>query len=85
MDDLLIKRALVSDGTGADLAIKDVAVYTDKTRATAINLSKNALKMIDGSGLALMPGIIDGHPHLDAQISWDATLKPSRYWASQPL
>ena len=85
MDDLLIKGTLVSDGTGADLAIKDVAVCTHKAAATGINLSKNARKIIDGAGLALMPGIIDGHPHLDAQISWDATLKPSPYWASQPL
>ena len=83
MDDLLIKGALVSDDTGANLAIKDVAVCTHKAGATGINLSKNARKIIDGAGLALMPGIIDGHPHLDAQISWDATLKP--YWASQPL
>ena len=85
MDDLLIKGTLISDGTGADLAIKDVAVYTHKAGATGINFSKNARKIIDGAGLALMPGIIDGHTHLDAQISWDTTLKPSPYWASQPL
>ena len=24
-----------------------------------------------------MPGIIDSHIHFDAQITWDATLKPS--------
>ena len=85
MDDLLIKGALVYDGTGAESAIKDVAVCAGKIRATGLNLPENAHQIIDGTGLALMPGIIDGHPHLDAQISWDATLKPSRYWASQPL
>ena len=32
MDDLLIKGALVYDGTGAEPAIKDVAVYARKIR-----------------------------------------------------
>ena len=77
MDDLLIKGALVYDGTGAEPAIKDVAVYAHKIRAVGQNLPENALQIIDGTGLALMPGIIDSHTHFDAQITWDATLKPS--------
>ena len=77
MDDLLIKGALVYDGTGAEPAIKDVAVCTGKIRATGRNLSENARQVIDGRALALMPGIIDSHTHFDAQITWDATLKPS--------
>ena len=77
MDDLLIKGALVYDGTGADPAIKDVAVCAGKIRATGQNIPENARQIIDGTGLALMPGIIDGHTHFDAQITWDATLKPS--------
>ena len=77
MDDLLIKGALVYDGTGAEPAIKDVAVYAHKIRAVGQNLPENARQTIDGTGLALMPGIIDSHTHFDAQITWDATLKPS--------
>ena len=77
MDDLLIKGALVYDGTGADPAIKDVAVRARFIRATGLNLAENAHQIIDGHGLALMPGIIDSHTHFDAQITWDATLKPS--------
>ena len=77
MDDLLIKGALVYDGTGAEPAIKDVAVCAGKIRATGRNLSENARQIIDGRALALMPGIIDSHTHFDAQITWDATLKPS--------
>ena len=77
MDDLLIKGALVYDGTGAEPAIKDVAVRAGKIRATGRNLSENARQFIDGRALALMPGIIDSHTHFDAQITWDATLKPS--------
>ena len=77
MDDLLIKSALVYDGTGAEPAIKDVAVCARKIRAVAKNIPENAHQIIDGTGLALMPGIIDSHTHFDAQITWDATLKPS--------
>lgn len=77
MDDLLIKGALVYDGTGAEPAIKDVAVYAHKIRAIGLNLPENAQHIVDGTGLALMPGIIDSHTHFDAQITWDPTLKPS--------
>ena len=77
MDDLLIKGALVYDGTGAEPAIKDVAVSAGIIRTIALNMSENAHQIIDGTGLALMPGIIDSHTHFDAQITWDATLKPS--------
>ena len=77
MDDLLIKGAWVYDGTGAQPAIKDVAVNAGKISAIAQNIAENARQIIDGTGLALMPGIIDSHTHFDAQITWDATLKPS--------
>jgi N-acyl-D-aspartate/D-glutamate deacylase len=77
MDDLLIKGALVYDGTGAEPAIKDVAVSAYKIRAIGSNLPSDASRIIDGTGLSLMPGIIDSHTHFDAQITWDATLKPS--------
>ena len=77
MDDLLIKGALVYDGTGAAPAIKDVAARAHKITTIGQNLPQNARQIIDGTGLALMPGIIDSHTHFDAQITWDATLKPS--------
>ena len=80
MDDLLIKGALVYDGTGSEPAIKDVAVCAGKIRdlgEIGQKLPENAHQIIDGTGLALMPGIIDSHTHFDAQITWDATLKPS--------
>ena len=75
--DLLIRNALVFDGTGSEPAIKDVAVHAGFIWATGHNLPKNAKKVVDADGLALMPGIIDCHTHYDAQITWDSTLKPS--------
>ena len=77
MDDLLIKGALVYDGTGAEPSVNDVAVYAGKIRAIEKNLPEHARQIVDGKGLSLMPGIIDSHTHFDAQITWDATLKPS--------
>ena len=75
--DLLIRNALVFDGTGSEPALKEVAVHAGFILATGHNLPKNAKKVVDADGLALMPGIIDCHTHYDAQITWDSTLKPS--------
>ena len=75
--DLLIRNALVFDGTGAEATIKDVAVCDGRILAIGQNLFENAKKVVHADGLALMPGIIDSHTHFDAQITWDSTLKPS--------
>ncbi|TMH08674.1 MAG: hypothetical protein E6H67_00880 [Betaproteobacteria bacterium] len=77
MLDLLIRNALVFDGTGADPALKDVAIQDGKIRATGHRLSESATRVVDADGLALMPGIIDSHTHFDAQITWDPYVRPS--------
>jgi N-acyl-D-amino-acid deacylase len=41
------------------------------------NVGNDAAKVVDGDGLALMPGIIDIHTHYDAQVTWDPTVSPS--------
>ena len=75
--DLLIRNALVFDGSGDEPAIKDIAVEQYYIRTIGTNLSRNAKKVIDADGLALMPGIIDSHTHFDAQITWDPYVRPS--------
>jgi N-acyl-D-amino-acid deacylase len=75
--DLLIRNALVFDGSGSEPAIKDVAVQQGLIRTIGTNLSKDATKVMDADGLALMPGIIDSHTHFDAQITWDPYVRPS--------
>jgi N-acyl-D-aspartate/D-glutamate deacylase len=77
MLDLLIRNALLFDGSGTEPAIKDVAVQQGKIRAIGHCLSEPATQVVDAAGLALMPGIIDSHTHFDAQITWDPYVRPS--------
>ena len=77
MDDLLIRGALVFDGTGAPPLPTDVAVREGRIAATGRDLRRDAGRTVDAGGLALMPGIVDSHTHFDAQITWDPTLRPS--------
>ena len=77
--DLLIRNATVYDGTGAEPgAPRDVAVKDGRIAAIGSGLAPaEGARVVDATGLALMPGIIDSHTHYDAQITWDPTLDPS--------
>jgi N-acyl-D-amino-acid deacylase len=77
MLDLLIRNALVFDGSGREPAVKDVAIQQGRIRAIGQGLSGQATRVVDADGLALMPGIIDSHTHFDAQITWDPYVRPS--------
>src|SRR5574341_2096120 len=72
MNELLIRGAMVYDGTGAPGRVADVAVKDGRIAGPG-----PAKKTVDAGGLALMPGIIDLHTHYDAQVTWDPTLSPS--------
>ena len=77
MHQLLIRNALVFDGTGQAPVIQDVAVIGGRIAAIGLALDVSAHETIDAQGLALMPGIIDSHTHFDAQITWDPQVRPS--------
>lgn len=77
MYDLLIKNARIYDGTGASPVAGDLAVKDGRIAALGENLQQEAAETVDAGGLALMPGIIDGHTHLDAQLTWDPYASPS--------
>ena len=78
MFDLLIRHALVFDGSGGAPALRDVAVAAGRIAAIAETGSAGpARETINADGLALMPGIIDSHTHFDAQITWDPFVRPS--------
>jgi N-acyl-D-amino-acid deacylase len=77
MLDLLVRNALVFDGSGTQPGVKDVAIQRGKISTTGKHLSESATQVVDADGLALMPGIIDSHTHFDAQITWDPHVRPS--------
>ena len=79
MYDLVIRDAMVVDGLGHDPVRADVAVKDGRIAAVgAVGMAgAGASEIVDGGGLALMPGIIDLHTHYDAQVTWDPTLSPS--------
>ncbi|HEX9463942.1 MAG TPA: amidohydrolase family protein [Alphaproteobacteria bacterium] len=76
MHDLVIKNAILVDGVGTpprggELAVKD-------GRIAAIGRDVGAARQtVDADGLTLAPGIIDGHTHYDAQLTWDPYADPS--------
>ena len=86
MHDLLFLNAQVFDGSGGAPVQADVAVSAGRIASITQNMGGSsartrstdaARQVIDAQGLALMPGIIDSHTHFDAQITWDASVRPS--------
>ena len=76
MFDLVIKDAEIFDGSGAKPVRGDLGVRDGKIAemGKALGAAKETVK---ADGLALAPGIIDGHTHYDAQITWDPFVDPS--------
>ena len=76
MFDLVIKDAEIFDGSGAPSVRGDVGVTGGTISAIGSKLGA-AKETVKADGLALAPGIIDGHTHYDAQITWDPFVDPS--------
>ena len=79
MFDLLIRGGDVIDGRGAPRRRADVGIAGDRISAIGclVNGGAEAAATIDAAGLAVTPGFIDVHTHLDAQVFWDPDLSPS--------
>ena len=76
MNDLIIRDALIVDGSGSEPATGDVAVRNGVITAVGEH-GLTGKQLVDGSGLVLAPGIVDIHTHYDAQLTWDASASPS--------
>ncbi len=64
MLDLVIKNAVIYDGTGGESFKGSVGISGDKIVVVG-NATQDAKKTIDGTGLVLSPGFIDIHSHSD--------------------
>lgn len=67
--DLIIRNALVYDGTGALPLNADVAVSGDTIAFVGDLAAAEGTSIIDARGLALAPGFIDTHSHHDWGLS----------------
>ena len=63
MYDLLIKGAMIYDGSGSDGFISDLLIDNGKIIKLRKNISDLAREVIDARGLVLTPGFIDFHTH----------------------
>jgi N-acyl-D-amino-acid deacylase len=70
MYDIVLKGGRVYDGSGLPSYNGDVAI-TDGKIAAIGRLNDNAKHTLNVDGLAVAPGFIDPHTHLDAQLLWD--------------
>jgi N-acyl-D-amino-acid deacylase len=76
MPDIVIRGALLCDGTGREAVRGDLAM-TDGRIAAVGRVAGRGTREIDGAGLALAPGFIDVHTHYDCQLFWDPSASPS--------
>ena len=67
MEDLLIKNAVIVDGSGAPAVSGSICVKDGKITGTG-DICREALKVIDAGGLTVAPGFIDAHCHEDETL-----------------
>ena len=68
MNNVLIKNALVFDGSGKAPAVEDLSVVDGKIQQRGTNLDLPDAEVVNGEGLWLMPGLLDIHTHLDLEV-----------------
>ena len=73
--DLVVRGALVVDGSGGPAFEADVAVDGDRI-AIVGEVAGTGREELDGRGLVVAPGFIDPHTHLDANLFWDPDVTP---------
>src|SRR5580700_6277876 len=76
MFDLVIRDAEIFDGAGSQPLHGDLGVTGGRIVEIGPKLGA-ARETMKAEGLALAPGVIDGHTHYDAQITWDPFVDPS--------
>jgi N-acyl-D-amino-acid deacylase len=78
MRDLVIRNALLADGTGSPVRPADVVVDGERiTDVTEAGAAPGARREIDAEGRLTTPGFVDIHTHYDGQATWDPEVSPS--------
>jgi N-acyl-D-amino-acid deacylase len=70
MYDLVLKGGRIYDGSGMPSYNADLAIHNGRI-AEIGRFNGNARRTLNVDGLAVAPGFIDPHTHLDAQLFWD--------------
>jgi N-acyl-D-aspartate/D-glutamate deacylase len=68
--DLVIRNGTIVDGSGSPRFMSDIGIQNGWIVELGRIRSK-ARQTVDAEGQIVAPGFIDGHTHMDAQISWD--------------
>ena len=74
MKDTLIKNALVYDGTGAKPFYSDVLIHGTKIAKIGRIPAADGCEVVEANGLALSPGFINTHSHMELEIIRDPRL-----------
>jgi N-acyl-D-amino-acid deacylase len=70
--DILIKNAVVIDGSGSAACTQDLGVSGDSIAALGDLSACSAVEVLDAAGLCLCPGFIDIHAHSEFNVLIDA-------------
>ena len=73
--DIVIRGGQLIDGLGNEPSNGDLAI-DDGAISQVGKVDGSGKREIDAAGLAVSPGFVDLHTHLDAQIGWDPYMTP---------
>ena len=68
--DLIVKGGRIYDGSGLPSYLGDVGIKEGRIVETG-RIQGDTRRVVKADGLAVSPGFIDFHTHLDAQLLWD--------------